>query len=241
MATGLSGLASGVDTASIVAQLMSLERQPVTRLGYRQRAVTAEQTAIRGVQDRLKTLRDAAEALRGSALWGDTQSVASSDATKVAVSQPEGFVPPSAVTLKVAGLATGAQSRFAWTAPAEDTKLWVAEDVGISLKAGATVQDAANAINATGKAVYAGIVDGQLVLTTRATGVAQAPSELREGAAYADGTAWTAAKTLEGANADITVNGVRDTSHATNDFWLGDQGLHVTLKSTTTTDVTLTA
>ena len=37
---GLSGLASGVDTATIVSQLMALERQKTTRLGYRQTAVT---------------------------------------------------------------------------------------------------------------------------------------------------------------------------------------------------------
>ncbi len=37
----LSGLASGVDTASIVSQLMALDRQTTTRMTYRQAAVTA--------------------------------------------------------------------------------------------------------------------------------------------------------------------------------------------------------
>ena len=43
---GLSGLASGVDTDSVVAQLMALERQQLTKYTYRQRAVTAEQGLI---------------------------------------------------------------------------------------------------------------------------------------------------------------------------------------------------
>src|SRR3954470_22328070 len=164
MGIELSGMASGLDTATMVDQLMSIERQPLTRLQYQQTAVTAEQSNIRTVQSKLMTLSSAADALRGSSLWGDTQTVSSSDSSKLEVTTPEGLIGPTAASIKISALATGSQSRFAWTAPAADTKLWVADGVGVALKAGATVQDAASAINATGKAVYAGVVDGRLVL-----------------------------------------------------------------------------
>ncbi len=242
MAQGLSGLASGVDTGSVVDQLMQLERQKLNRYTLRQRAVTAEQTGLRDIQAKLKALAGAGAALKGQGVWGDVQSVTSSEPTRIEVTRPEGLVPPTAVTVKVSALASGAQTRFgAWTPPAAETRMWVADGVGVTLKAGATVQDAANAINATGKAVYAGIVEGKLVLTSRQTGAGAAVPELREGADWASGTALAAASTVAGANADITVNGVRDQSRATNDFWLADQGLHLRLKSVTTTDVTVTA
>ena len=54
---GLSGIASGVDTASIVAQLMALERQSTTRLGYRQTAVTGEQTGLKEIATKLTALQ----------------------------------------------------------------------------------------------------------------------------------------------------------------------------------------
>ena len=242
MATGLSGLASGVDTNAVVDQLMALERQQLTRFTHRQRAVTAEQTALRDIKTKLSTLQTAAAALKGGAIWGDVQSVTSSDPAKAAVTRPEGMVPPATVTMKVSALATGAQTRYdTWAPPAADTKLWLADGVGIQLKAGATVQDAANAINATGKVAYAGVVDGKLVLTSRETGAAAVQPELREGADFATGTAITPASTKPGANADITVNGVRDQTQATNDFWLTEQGLRVTLKAASTTDVVIGA
>ncbi len=43
----LSGLASGVDTASIVDQLMALERQSLTKIGYRKSAVSGQQDALK--------------------------------------------------------------------------------------------------------------------------------------------------------------------------------------------------
>ena len=243
MATGLSGLASGVDTDAVVDQLMALERQQLTKYTYRQRAVTAEQTALRDIKAKLSALTTATQALRGGALWSDVQTVSSSDPAKVAVVTPDGMVPPASITMKVTALATGAQTRYGgWTPPAADTRLWLADGVGVQLKAGATVQDAANAINATGKVAYAGVVDGKLVLTSRETGLAARQPELREGADFLTGTALTPASARAGTNADLTVNGARDTTRATNDFWLEDQGVRVTLKGLTgATDVIVTA
>ena len=61
MATGLSGLASGVDTSAIVEQLMALERQGKTRLQLRQTSLTAQQTTLTD----LKTKLDGAQDRRG--------------------------------------------------------------------------------------------------------------------------------------------------------------------------------
>ena len=78
----LSGLASGVDTSSIVTQLMALERQATTRLGYRQNAVDAQRTALKDVAGTLSALQSAAEALAAAGTWSQAQTVESSDAAR---------------------------------------------------------------------------------------------------------------------------------------------------------------
>jgi Flagellar hook-associated protein 2 N-terminus len=65
-------LASGVDTSSIVEQLMALERQSVTRLKYRQSAVTAQQSALKDIASKLSALKTSAETLSAAGTWKQT-------------------------------------------------------------------------------------------------------------------------------------------------------------------------
>ena len=87
---GLSGLASGVDTATIVSQLMALERQSTTRLGYRQTAVSGQQAGLKEIATKLTTLKNAALALSADATWKQAQTPTSSDPASVAVAQTGG-------------------------------------------------------------------------------------------------------------------------------------------------------
>jgi flagellar hook-associated protein 2 len=68
----LTGLVSGLDTDSIVTQLMALDRQPRSRLEYQQTAVQARQTNLRDVVSKLSTLKLAAADLRSAGVWTDT-------------------------------------------------------------------------------------------------------------------------------------------------------------------------
>ena len=77
------GLGSGLDTNAIVSQLMEIERQPRARLERRQAAVQARQDALRDIATKLKTLKSAAQALASAGTWAPTQTVASSDSTRV--------------------------------------------------------------------------------------------------------------------------------------------------------------
>jgi flagellar capping protein FliD len=45
----LSGLASGVDTSTIVEQLMAIDRQGTTRITYRQSGVTGMQNSLKAI------------------------------------------------------------------------------------------------------------------------------------------------------------------------------------------------
>jgi flagellar capping protein FliD len=57
-----TGLASGVDTSSIVSQLMTLDHKTTTRMTYRQAAVTADRRRLTNIAVKLSALKRAANA-----------------------------------------------------------------------------------------------------------------------------------------------------------------------------------
>src|ERR671932_2819354 len=84
------GLASGLDTNSIVDQLMAIERQPQNRLKLKQGQIDARKSALQDVESRLKNLRIAAQDLKSPTLWLDTQTVDVNDPTKIAATRTGG-------------------------------------------------------------------------------------------------------------------------------------------------------
>jgi flagellar hook-associated protein 2 len=202
----LSGLASGVDTASIVDQLMALERQKLTTIGYRKAAVTGQQDALKEVASKLSSLKDAALALSTETTWTQKQTVESSDPTRVAVSLMAG-AGIGGQSISVDRLASSAQRRFNFTGAAFDAqgKTTSAETITlayadgsshatINLDAGATKQQIADAINAktSGPAVAAVVKDAngveQLYLSARKTGKDSDFTASFSAAAAEDGT-----------------------------------------------------
>jgi flagellar hook-associated protein 2 len=181
----LSGLSSGVDTASIVDQLMALERQSLTKINYRKAAVRGQQDALKEVASKLASLKDAALALSADSTWAQKQTVESSDPARVAATMLSG-AGIGGQSIHVDRLASSAQRRFDVTGldgqgkTTSATTLTLAyadgtSNVTIDLAAGATKQQIADAINAktTGPAVAAVVKgpDGEhLVLSARKTG-----------------------------------------------------------------------
>jgi flagellar hook-associated protein 2 len=180
---GLSGIASGVDTSSIVSQLMALERQKITRLGYRKAAVTGQQDALKEIASKLAALKDAALALSSETTWKQSQTLESSDPTRVSATLMAG-AGIGGQTVQVDRLASSAQRRFTFDSTTGGTlSLYYGGDPGatgaakvdVTVAAGATMQQVADAINAkTAGPVLAAVVKGpdgeHLVLSARKTG-----------------------------------------------------------------------
>jgi flagellar hook-associated protein 2 len=173
----LSGLASGVDTSGIVEQLMTLEAQSQNRVKLRQKGVSSQQTFLRELKTKLTALKSAAQDLRSAATWGETQTVESTDAAKVAVARTGG-APIGGYSIQVTGLASSAQKSYTWTESASASQLTFDDGnaatapVTIDVAAGAKITDVAAQINGRGDLpVYAAVVGGtKLVLSSRATG-----------------------------------------------------------------------
>jgi flagellar hook-associated protein 2 len=185
----LSGLASGVDTSSIVEQLMAIERQSLTKIGYRRAAVTGQQAALKEVASKLSALKDAALALNADSTWTQKQTVESSDPTRLGVTMLAG-AGIGGQSISVDRLASSAQRRFTIatdasgkTTGAEQLTLYYGTDadaagnakVTIDIADGSTKQQIADAINAkTGGPAVAAVVNGpdgeHLVMSARKTG-----------------------------------------------------------------------
>jgi flagellar hook-associated protein 2 len=230
----LSGLASGVDTATIVEQLMALEAQGKTRLQQRQTSLGAQQTTLKDLKSKLDALKSAAADLRSSTTWGETQTVESSDAARVAVARTGG-APIGGYSVKVTQLASSAQKTYGWTQNAAAGQLTFDDGAGgkdpitIDIAANAKITDVASAINGRGDLpVYAAVVGGdKLVLSSRATGAAASFS--------ATGTQLSApTNELAGRNAKYLLDGdTIERESATNVVEDAIPGLRLTFKGTT--------
>jgi flagellar hook-associated protein 2 len=232
----LSGLASGLDTASIIDQLMAVERQPRTRIEMRQASEQARRDGLNQVQTQLQTLSDAASSLRSMATWADTQTASSNDTTKLDVTRTGG-AGPGGYDVSISRLASSTQRTYAYAPPASGTDLtFTVKDASgtdvpttISIAAGASLDDAVSTINTTaGSPVYAVNVAGNLVLASRSTG-----ENARFTMADSAGGTLTQQSERLGQNALLNVDGTDFTSQ-TNTVTDAIPGLSLTLKGTTT-------
>lgn len=230
---GLTGLASGLDTEAIVRQLMSVERRPRQRLELRETQVQARDAALRDVLAKLKTLKTAAADLRSVTLWTDTQTVDSSDATKVGARRLSG-AGPGGYLVEVSQLARAEQRTYAFTPSTEASSITVG-GVQVDLAANATLDDAVAAINGRSDVpVYAVNVNGQLVLSSRQTGAANGFTAT--GATIAE----DAAKAKVGLDVTFTVDGGAPQTSASNVVANGIPGVELTLKALTASPITVT-
>ncbi|HYW28713.1 MAG TPA: flagellar filament capping protein FliD [Gaiellales bacterium] len=236
----ISGLASGIDTNSIVSQLMLIERQPQVRLQNQQTVEQARQQALRDVNTRLSNLQDAIAALRDPGTWGDQQSVDSSDPTHVTAIRTGGAA-AGGYQISVTRLARAqqlTQGTSASSASADGT-LTIAvgsgTSVDVSLSAGDSLQAVADKVNgSSGSPVYATVVNGKLVLSSKATGAANTISVT--GSSAAD---FGFAESQSAQDASYSIDGVSKTS-SSNTVTDGLAGVSFTLKGVTSSPVSLT-
>ena len=64
------GLITGLDTNTLIAQLIELERQPIVRLQQRIASLETQRDAIGDVRTQLQTLRNRAEDFRLITVFG---------------------------------------------------------------------------------------------------------------------------------------------------------------------------
>jgi flagellar hook-associated protein 2 len=245
----LSGLASGLDTNSIVTQLMQIESRPLVRLQQHETVEQARQQTLKDIKTRLANLQNAATALGDPALWSDTQAVTSTNSAIVAATRTSGTA-AGGYDITVSKLAAADQitqgNLSTFTAATADDTLHIAvgtnAPVDVNIANGDTLDTIASKINGTsGSPVYASVVNSKLVLSGKTTGAANTIAVTSDGtsaAAIFGPATYTTAPTHTAADASYTVNGTSHTS-ASNTVTDAIPGLSVTLAGTTATPISI--
>ena len=238
-AQSISGLASGLDTSSIVTQLMQVEAVPQVRLQQRQAVEQVRQQALTDVKTRLANLQTQIAGLRDVATWSDTQTVDSSDATKLTATRTAGAA-AGAFQVTVTDLARADQYKGATlttTSNAGPLTIAVgAKSISVDVTAGGSLDTLATAINgSTGTPVYASVVNAQLVLSSRTTGAA---NTISIGGNAAVTTELGLTRSITAADAHYRMDGVDKTS-STNTVADALPGVQLVLKAVTSSAVTV--
>jgi flagellar hook-associated protein 2 len=229
----IGGLASGLDTNSIIDQLMQVERLPRTRLDQKASSIAARQSVLADFQSRLRSVESAAQGLRSIGLWSQAQTASSSDATRLSAAIVSGSgAGVGGYQVDVSQLANAAQRTYSFVSPASAGTITI-DGHDTAVAAGASLRDVVSAINSDGRAtVYAAATDsGTLVLSTRATGDTGAGF-----IALSDGTGSLTEQTgkaKQGRDAQFTVDGVAGTS-TSNEVTSAIAGVRLSLRGVTT-------
>ncbi|MDO9353737.1 MAG: flagellar filament capping protein FliD [Solirubrobacteraceae bacterium] len=227
----LSGLASGLDTDSMVTQLLASESTGRTRLAQKQ--VQAEQriSTLSAIQTKLATLKTATAAMRSVANWIPTQTVESSD-TSTATATRTGGAGAGSYTIDVKSLASSSQKSFTFNSPSADGTLTFGT-TSVNINAGASIDDAVTAINQAGGDVIAVNAQGKLVVSSAKTGAASTFA--------ASGDGLTLDSERIGKDATFTVDGGSLQSSPTNAVTGALPGVDLNLKKLGSAGITVGA
>jgi len=236
----VGGIATGLDTNSIITQLLAIDRQPETLLNQQSTIETARQNALKSIQTSMQSLQTASQALRAPSLWANTQTVSSSSSAISAVLT--GGAAAGGFQIGVSRLASAAQvtqSSTVASAGADDTlhiKVGAGATTDVQVKSGDTLSTIASKINANPTSqVYASVVSGKLVLSGQVTGQANSIAVTSDGTLAAD---LGMTQTLQANDASFTVNG-NPQSSASNTVTTALAGVSITLNGTTASDASL--
>ncbi|RMG98234.1 MAG: hypothetical protein D6705_06435 [Deltaproteobacteria bacterium] len=242
-----SGLASGLDTASIVEGLLKVERIPIQRLEAENSDYRAQLGILDDLGAALGKLRTAAQDLDTLAEFAAYTATSTSEGVATATASGESV--PGSYEVEVTALATAQKTYSNGFADADaalsasDQTLSLTIDgvtTDISVAAGATLRDVADAINASGADAVAGIFyDGssyRLQVTGTETGAAAAISFTDTGLGL--GLEDPANTVTAAQDAQLTVDGFAVTS-SSNTLTDTLPGTTITLEGLGTTTITI--
>lgn len=237
------GLASGIDTNSIIDKLVQVERQPIISLQTEKAQANARKQLLGDISTKLGTLTDKFNALKTQAAVQGRKIDVPKDAPFTA--DVQGSAPVGSYSIQVTQLAKAQRTYSNTFAGADTAGLLAAGTIGLTIggttanvtvAATDTLNTVAQKINASGLRVSAAVVyDGtnyRMVLNGRDTGAANAITITDTGTG--SGLNVAANTVVAAQNAQIKMDGI-DVSSATNTISNSLPGVTLTLKTTSAT------
>ncbi|HMN98744.1 MAG TPA: flagellar filament capping protein FliD [Miltoncostaeaceae bacterium] len=237
-AISFSGLGSGIDTASIVSQLMKLERAPIDRINADKTTLNTKKGVVQEINGLLGKLRDAAaEMYKPNALAAKTASAADASILGATATNAAAAGTYNVVVTSLAQAHTLASGAAPSLTAGQSLSIGVGgTTVNVAVQAGDDLQKFADRINGTTDAgVSASVINDRLVLISKESGSA---SSVTVGGTAAAGFGF--ATTQSGTDAAATVNGLAVTSSG-NVIEGAINGVSLNLTKTGATTVTVGA
>ncbi len=220
----IGGIASGLDTAGIIDQLLQLERRPIQVIQQRQQAHRKADEAWNQIVTKLSSVREAIDGLRDPSSFQRDVTVASS-AEHIATATRTGAPQAGATDLRVDQLATAHRAALGGSFASPTDTLGAAGTIALSRADGteigevalaedATLEEAARALSGLdgvrAQVVKVATGDHRLVVSSERTGAEQAFSVGGDHATLSAGEVLTA-----GVDAKVRYAGL-DISRSTN-------------------------
>lgn len=245
-----SGLASGLDTASIVKALVAKQHAPIDALQGQQKTLTAHNAIYTQVIGKLQALGTALQGLDSSQDFAATTATTDSPTVVTAAAGTGAAI--GSYKIEVSQLATAQRSLSnafpqggsAGQFGAGTLTLQVGSDtaVDVQVDSGMSLRDLATSINSAVSGVYATVVnDGgneRLSVTGSSTGAANAVTFTEQGTTL--GLNDTANQSQSAQDAVVRVNGVTAVTSASNTVTNAISGVTLQLQSGSSTPATLT-
>lgn len=254
MAIGVSGLMSGLDTESIITQMMSIERRPVlllqqqeARIQGRISAMGSLKSGLAGLQSAIRTLKSASGYSKMQATSGNTTALAATATASAVAGKYKVEVTALAVAQQVKSSAFAVSDTEVGTGTLT-IKVGAKAAVNVTIDAtNNTLSGIAQAINKANTDVIAGVIfdgsDYYLTLSSKETGagntisLTMADADLVNDDAsglskiYFDPATQSMSQTQAAVDADLTVNGIAVTRSGNT---ISDliEGVTLTLKQT---------
>jgi len=249
MSVYFSGMISGLDTDELIRQLMAIERRPITLMKQKISRIEEQQSAWRDVNTRLSNLESKLKELLNEDLFAAMK--ATSSAEGVARASVRAGAPAATYRVEVKQLAqayvgAGAKVDLSATVAAEGSltvKVGDQETV-VTVKAGASLQDVAKAINDQVEGIRASVVnvDGQqarLVLESLTPGAQHTVEVQGDAGLLTELGLQHGLETIRVAqNAIFTVNGL-EIERSTNEISDALEGVTFTLEGLGETTITV--
>jgi flagellar hook-associated protein 2 len=240
----VGGLASGLNTNTIISQLLQIERQPEVLMMVRQSIEQKRSDTLTAINSQLVSLQNAEWKMRDVTVWANSQTVSSTDSQNLTATQTGGSA-AGGYEIQVTQLARADQvtqgAASGVTSAAGDDTLHIqvgqntAADVQVS--AGDNLSTIASKINANASSqVYASVLNNKLVLSGKLTGAANTIAVTSDGGLAAS---LAFSETLQPKNAQYTLDGVRQSDSASNIVTSAIPGVSLTFTGTMATPATV--
>jgi flagellar hook-associated protein 2 len=231
----ITGLATNLDTNSIISAMLAAQRAPITALGNQQTGLTAKNTQLTNLQTVFQQVALDAQALGSAALFANAQTVSSSDATRVSATMGSG-AGVGGYQVDVSQLANSAQRTFTYASPTANDQISI-DNQNVTVTAGESISDFVQSVNSNSNLdVYAAATDsGTVILSGRTTGAPPANGSFITVADSGGALTEQAGLARAGQDAKYTIDGGTQQTSSSNTVTNAIGGVSLNFNGVTTT------